>query len=93
MRSVDPSIEKDLLSFPCSFEIRVVGKQSANFGERIYSIIDRHLADTRIMDMSSRCSRRGKYLSVTYAIKAASREQLDSIYFDLNREPDVLMIL
>ena len=93
MKSVDAAIEKDLLSFPCRFEIKVVGRQSVNFGARIYSVIDRHLGNTRIMDISSRCSRKGKYLSLTCVIKAVSREQLDSIYFDLNREPDVLMIL
>ena len=93
MKSVDLSIEEDLLSFPCSFEIKVVGRQSVKFRERIYSIIDRHLGDTRIIDISSRCSRQGKYLSLTCAIKATSRQQLDSIYLDLNREADVLMIL
>ncbi|MBO67406.1 MAG: hypothetical protein CL398_03755 [Acidiferrobacteraceae bacterium] len=93
MKSTDLSSQQDLLSFPCRFEIKVVGRQGANFKRLICSIIDRHLGDTKIVDTSSRLSRQGKYLSLTCTIRATSREQLDSIYLDLNSEADVLITL
>jgi len=55
--------------------------------------VNRHLGGAPILGTRARCSRQGRYVSVTCVIHAASREQLDAIYLDLNSEPEVLMTL
>ena len=84
---------EDLLEFPCRFEIKAMGRQSAEFEVQISAIVNRHLSGAPILDTRARCSRQGRYVSVTCVIHAVSREQLDAIYLDLNSEPGVLMTL
>ncbi len=91
--SNQPLPNEDLLEFPCRFEIKAMGRQSPEFESQISTIVNRHLSGALILDTRARCSRQGRYVSVTCVIHAASREQLDAIYLDLNSEPEVLMTL
>ena len=94
MLSVSQPLSKEsLLEFPCQFEIKAMGRRSPEFEGQVSAIVSRHLSDTPILGTRSRCSRQGSYVSVTCVIHAASREQLDAIYLDLNSEPGVLMTL
>ena len=70
-----------------------MGRQSPEFEGQISAIVNRHLSGALILDSRARCSRQGRYVSVTCVIHAASRAQLDAIYLDLNSEPEVLMTL
>ena len=91
--SNQPLPKEDLLEFPCQFEIKAMGLRSPEFESQISSIVIRHLSGAPILGTRARCSRQGRYVSVTCVIHAASREQLDAIYLDLNSEPGVLMTL
>ena len=91
--SNQPLPKEDLLEFPCRFEIKAMGRQSPEFEGQISAIVNRHLSGALILDTCARCSRQGRYVSVTCVIHAESREQLDAIYLDLNSEPGVLMTL
>ena len=84
---------EDLFEFPCQFEIKAMGLRSPEFEGQISAIVNRHLSGAPIVGTRARCSRQGRYVSVTCVIHAASREQLDAIYLDLNSEPEVLMTL
>ena len=88
-----PLLNEELLEFPCRFEIKAMGRQSPGFEGQISSIVNRHLSGAAILGTRARCSRQGRYVSVTCVIHAANREQLDAIYLDLNSEPEVLMTL
>ena len=88
-----PLLNEDLLKFPCRFEIKVLGRKSSEFEEHISAIVNRHLSGASILGKRFRCSRQGRYISVTCMFRAVSREQLDAIYLDLNSEPGVLMTL
>ena len=88
-----PLSKEDLLQFPCRFEIKAMGLQSPEFEGQISAIVNRHLTGAPILGTHARCSRQGRYVSVTCVIHAASRKQLDAIYLDLNSEPEVLMTL
>ena len=85
--------KEDLLEFPCRFEIKAMGRQSPEFENQIYAIVNRHLSGASILGTRARCSRQGRYVSVTCVIHAVSRKQLDAIYLDLNSEPEVWMTL
>ena len=91
--SNQPLPKEALLEFPCRFEIKAMGRQSPEFEGQITTIVNRHLSGAPILNLRARCSRQGRYVSVTCLIHAANREQLDAIYLDLNSEPEVLMTL
>ena len=88
-----PLPKEALLEFPCQLEIKVMGRRSPQFEGQVSAIVNRHLSGAPILGTRARCSRQDRYVSVTCVIHAASREQLDSIYLDLNSEPGVLMTL
>jgi hypothetical protein len=91
--SNQPLRKESLLDFPCRFEIKVMGRQCAEFEGQISTIVNRHLSGAPILGTRTLCSRQGRYVSVTCVIHAVSCEQLDAIYLDLNSEPEVLMTL
>jgi len=70
-----------------------MGVNSDKFENEIFMIARRHAPDLGEAAISSRTSSSAKYLSVTVIITAQSREQLDNLYQDFNRHPDVRMVL
>ena len=70
-----------------------MGRQSEAFELLVQNIVNRHLAGEPMLCARTRQSRQGRYVSVSCMIDAVSRSQLDSIYLDLNSEPEVLMTL
>ena len=91
--SNQPLPKEGLLEFPCQFEIKAMGRERPEFEGQISAIVNRHLNSAPILGTRARCSRQGRYVSVTCVIHTVSREQLNAIYLDLNREPEVLMTL
>jgi putative lipoic acid-binding regulatory protein len=81
------------LVFPCEFPIKVMGRMDSGFEARALEIVYRHAPDFDPDHMHTRTSRKANYLSVTFRIRAASREQLDGLYRDLTACRDVLMVL
>ena len=88
-----PEPSEELLSFPCEFQIKAMGKQALGFDGRVRKIVLRHLGGAKILDIRTRESNTAKYVSVSCTIKATSRAQLDAIYLDLNSESDILLTL
>jgi len=82
-----------LLTFPCAFPVKAIGRHSADFEAIVVGIVRRHAPDLRDDAVSSRLSGHGAYLAVTATIIARSREQLDALYRDLNGHAQVLMVL
>ena len=84
---------ESVLEFPCRFPIKAMGRNRESFHAEVITIISRHIGDTHVPVVNSRPSKDGNYVSVTVTIVAASKAQLDSIYGELSRHPDVLMTL
>lgn len=82
-----------LLTFPCAFPIKAMGRAGANFDARVVEIVRRHAPGLGEGAVSVRASRGGNYQSVTVVIQATSRAQLDAIYLDLNACDQVVMVL
>ncbi len=82
-----------LLTFPCAFPVKAIGRHSADFEMIVADIVRRHAPDLQPEAVTSRSSGSGTYLAVTVTIVAHSREQLDALYRDLNRHEQVLMVL
>ena len=83
----------EVLAFPCTIDIKAIGRRSVRFEALVHAIVSRHIAPEDLLAHSSRESRGGAYLAVTLTIRASGRVQLDAIYEALSASPDVLMAL
>jgi putative lipoic acid-binding regulatory protein len=83
----------DLFQFPSDFPIKVMGRDSESFRTLTLAIVERHAGPLSPERISERCSSKGKFLALTYTIRAESRAQLDRIYQDLTDSGVVLVAL
>jgi putative lipoic acid-binding regulatory protein len=82
-----------LLTFPCDFPIKVMGRRQAAFAQTIVDVVTRHAPDFDPATLEMRTSREATYLSLTLTIRATSRKQLDDLYRELCDHPMVTMVL
>ena len=85
--------EKPLLTFPCQFPMKVMGRREDGFAQTVSEIVLRHADDFHPETIEMRSSKNGRYLSLTVTINARSREQLDALYSELSKHPMVMMVL
>lgn len=83
----------ELFQFPSDFPIKVMGRDSESFRTLTLAIVERHAGPLAPERISERMSSKGRFLSLTYTIRAHSRAQLDSIYQDLTDSGVVLVAL
>ena len=85
--------EKDsLLEFPCEFPIKAMGRCETGFEARALEIVRRHAPGFDVDSMKIVASQKGNYLSVTFTVKATSRDQLDNLYRELTACEELLMV-
>ena len=89
----EPDKPESLLTFPCVFPIKVMGRREDGFAQTITDIVLRHAPDFHPETIEMRSSSQGRYLSLTVTINARSREQLDALYSELSKHPKVAMVL
>jgi len=85
--------DKPLLTFPCSFPMKVMGRREDGFAQLVCDIVMKHAPDFDPATLEMRSSKQGRYLSLTVTIQAKSREQLDALYSELSGHPAVIMVL
>ena len=83
----------ELFQFPCEFPIKVMGRDSESFRSLTLAIIERHAGPLAAESITERLSRKGRFLALTYTIRAESRAQLDRIYQELTDSGVVLVSL
>jgi putative lipoic acid-binding regulatory protein len=83
----------ELFQFPCDFPIKVMGRDSESFRTLTLAIVERHAGPLAAGQISERMSREGRFLALTYTIRAESRAQLYTIYQDLTDSGVVLVAL
>jgi len=84
---------EEVWNFPCSFPIKAIGRNSADFQALVVEIVRRHAPDLNDDAVSSRTSGGDAYQAVTAVFTARSREQLDALYSELSGHEQVLMVL
>jgi uncharacterized protein len=82
-----------LIEYPSDFPVKVMGKTQAGFAQAVLEIVQSHAPDFDAATVQMKSSKGGKYLSVTFVIRATSREQLDDLYRALCDHPMVVMAL
>ena len=88
-----PENPPSLLTFPCEFPMKVMGRREDGFAQLVSEIVMRHAQDFRPETIEMRSSKNARYLSLTVTLNAKSREQLDALYSELSKHPQVLMVL
>jgi putative lipoic acid-binding regulatory protein len=83
----------ELFRFPSDFPIKVMGRDTESFRTLTLAIVERHAGPLAADRISERSSSQGKFLALTYTIRAESRAQLDRIYQDLTDSGVVLVAL
>ena len=91
-RPDDPE-NASLLTFPCIFPMKVMGRREDGFAQTVSEIVLRHATDFHPETIEMRSSKNGRYLSLTVTLNAKSREQLDALYSELSKHPMVVMVL
>lgn len=85
--------EDELFEFPCEFPIKIMGERRDDFAQVMVAIVTRHAPEFVAASMEMKSSKNGKYLSLTCAIHATSRAQLDDLYRELSAHPLVSIVL
>ncbi len=83
--------EETLLEFPCEFPIKAMGSDLDGFETLVVSLVQKHCNE--VSRVHSRASKNGNFISVTVTITASSKQQIDSIYYELTGHESVLMAL
>jgi len=81
------------LKFPTDYPIKVVGRPSDEFRARVHAIMLRHAPTVDTDQVSERLSENGNFLSISYMIRAESREQIVALVNDLKSCEGTLMII
>ena len=84
---------ESLIEYAVEFSIKVRWKNAAGFAQAVTGIVVRHAPDFDPQTVEMRPSRKNTYLSLTFVIRATSREQLDALYGELSGHPMVAMVL
>lgn len=85
--------EESLLTFPCEFPIKIMGRSGEDFEAEVIAIVRKHAPGLSETAISTRPSGKGNYVAVTVTVNATSKEQLDNIYLELNAHKSVVMTL
>ena len=82
-----------LLEFPTEYPIKVIGRPSDEFRARVHAIVLRHAPLTGPERVTERLSENGNFLSISYLIRAESREQVEALATDLKSCEGVLTLI
>jgi uncharacterized protein len=82
-----------LLSFPCDFNIKVMGKNSSEFPNRVADIVRQYFPEFNADQIQKRFSRFTNYMSLTITVHAQSQKQLDDLYRHLTSTPEILIVI
>lgn len=84
---------ESLLKFPCDFPLKVMGPAGFDFEAKVITTVRRYVPNLGEGAVTTQHSKKGAYQAITIHIRATSREQLDGIYQELSKMPEVLMLL
>ena len=82
-----------LLEFPTDYPIKVIGRPSDEFRARVHAIVLRHAPLIEPERVTERLSENGNFLSISYRIRAESREQMEALAVDLKSCEGVLTLI
>jgi len=85
--------DESLLEFPCTFPIKMMGRDTPAFRQAVRELVEKHTGPVDDTAIQNALSKNGRFVSVTITVSAESQQQLDDIYRDVSAHDDVLMAL
>ena len=82
-----------LMSFPCDFPIKIIGKNHRDVIEHIVEILHAYFPDTLQDELRYKPSKNNKYIAVTITLHVNERSTLDALYVALKQHADINMVL
>lgn len=76
--------KEKLMTFPCSYPLKVVGENTSEFYSVVCTIVEKHVGPNNEITYAVRTSSGEKYMSITATFSARSEEQLAALYKELN---------
>lgn len=89
----DISPEDSLIEYPSDFPIKVMGKSDPAFAQTLTAVVLQFDPGFDPATIEMRPSKAGNYLSLTFTVRATSRQQLDDLYRALHAHPMVSIVL
>jgi uncharacterized protein len=81
------------LQFPTDYPLKVVGRPEGGFRARVHAIVLRHAPALDAQRVTERPSTNGKYISISYLLRAESRAQVEALVAELKICDGVMMLL
>ena len=88
-----PTPQDSLIEYPCDFPIKAMGLNVDGYTEAMTYVVQQFDPAWTPDRLETRESAGGKYLSLTFTVRATSREQLDELYRTLSSHPMVKVVL
>lgn len=82
-----------MMTFPCDFLIKIIGKNTVNYVPDVTRIVHKHLPDTPADAIREQPSQQGNYLAIRVTVRAIDQKTLDALYLELTQHPDIKMVL
>lgn len=82
-----------LIDFPCDFPIKVMGPKADGYTEAMSFVVRQFDPEWTSDRLETRESSGGKYLGLTFTVRATSQAQLDELYRTLSSHPMVKVVL
>lgn len=81
------------IEFPCSYPIKIIGKASAGYEQKVIAIVEKHAGKITTDLVQVHPSRQNNYLSISVTITATGEDQLKNLFQDLKTIKSVKMVL
>lgn len=85
--------DQSLMKFPCDFQIKIIGTHTESFVMDIINITRKHYPDTKDESIRKNASQQNNYLAMTITLYVHDQVTLDALYIELNKHPDIKMVL
>lgn len=85
--------QSSLITYPCEFPIKIMGKSHEDFIQTVIKIVKCHAPDFDDSSMEIKASKKNTYSSITCTVYVTSRAQLDALYQELFDHPMVAIVL
>ncbi len=82
-----------LMTFPCEFQIKIIGTNSDLFWLEVINITRKHFPDTHDQSIEKRPSKKDNYLAISITLYVEDQPTLDALYRELTQHPDIKMVL
>lgn len=92
--AADPRVPvEELVAFPTQFAFKAVGHHTRGFAQAALAAARRALGEDRRVELRTRLSRKGAYVSATLTARVESADELRAVYAALRALPDVITVL